>query len=299
MKIKVIISLLVTMFVFTFLSFGQLAILSGPEQASYNEFGNDIVTVLSAEFNNEVTNVSTSGAAYNFNQLADPDSPYKIALIQSDYLYFMQGQDSRDNTAKTKDIKVVLPLANEEIHLVTKASIGIRNVEDLYKRSIAIGTKDQGTYATATMMKEKTGVEWISRNIYFEDAMNELNMDRIQAFFIVSSAPIEKLDVNPQAMMDELALVPLDNYKDWAKYYDRDTIYAKDYKWLNEDVPTYSVKTLLVVNESKLSEDDKILVNRLKLAIMNKYDEFKKSGHPKWKEVKFNSWSDSDWPMFK
>jgi TRAP-type uncharacterized transport system substrate-binding protein len=148
-------------------------------------------------------------------------------------------------------------------------------------------------------MKEKTGVEWTSRNIYFEDALNELNMDRIQAFFIVSSAPIEKLDVNPQAMTDELALVPLDNYKDWAKYYDRDTIYAKDYKWLNVDVPTYSVKTLLVVNEAKLSEDDKNMVNRLKLAIMNKYGEFKKSGHPKWKEVKFNDWSDSDWPMFK
>jgi len=306
MKFKILFSTLIFVILFSYVTFAQLTILSGPKQGSYHSFGEDIVSVTDPKPGNTFVNEVTSGAAYNYNQLIDPESPYKFALIQSDYLYYMQALDNRDNTEKTKPIKVIFPLAHEEIHIVTKAKSGLTKLQDLGKTKngdqkiiVAIGTQDQGTYATANLIKDRSQIFWASRNIHFDDVMHELFMDRIDAFVMVGSAPLKKLDVNPQALAEEIALIELNNFNDWAKYYDNDTIYSNDYKWLEKDVPTFSVRTLLVVNESKLSDADKQTVNALKNGIMNHFDELKSDGHPKWKEVDLFDWTDSDWPMYK
>lgn len=299
MKTNVITLLLVISVLTVTNLFGQMTILSGPEQGSYYQFVNDIKTVLANEEDKQYINQATSGAAYNFEQLADPASPAKYALLQSDYLYYAQSVDLMENTSKTNDIKVVLPFANEEIHLVTRKSTGLTRLDELEKKVIAIGDKNQGTYATASLIKSKSGIFWSSRNIHFDQALKELSMDRLDAFFFVGSAPVEKLDLNPQVMTDELALIELNNINDWAKYYTPDTIYTTDYKWLEKDTPTYAVKTVLVVNEAKLTKEDRIALSRLISGIQNQFDVLKANGHPKWKEVNLSDWDDSKWPMYK
>ena len=72
---------------------GQITILSGPKQASYHRFVDDIAKVLNSDTETLIINKETTGAAFNFNQLVDPKSPYKVALMQSDYLYYMQSFD--------------------------------------------------------------------------------------------------------------------------------------------------------------------------------------------------------------
>ena len=124
-------------------------------------------------------------------------------------------------------------------------------------------------------------------------------MKRLDAFFFVGSAPIEKLNVNPQAMVDELSLIELHDINNWAKYYDPDTIYTTDYKWLEKNVPTYSVKTVLVVNEAKLTKEDRVALSRLVSGIQNQFDVLKAEGHPKWKEVDLFDWNEEDWPLYK
>ena len=280
-------------------SFSQMAILSGSDQASQYQFAEDIVKIVGPDLGIKISNKSTSGASYNFDQLADPTTPYKLAIIQADNLYAMQVMDAMNNTNKTKNLKVVLPLSDEQIHFVTKASKGLTRLQDLVKKTVAIGTSDQGTYTTANQIKNRSGIYWSSRNILFEDALKELAMDRIDAFIIVSSAPIQKLAISPQGSVDKLALIPLENFNDWAKYYKADTIRKTDYQWLDNDIPTFSVKSLLVVNEGKLTDEEKNAVMQLKTGILNKYDQLKTSGHPEWKEVNLNDWKESDWPMYK
>ena len=278
---------------------GQITILSGPKQASYHRFVDDMANVLNTDSETLVINKETSGAAFNYNQLIDPKSPYKVAMMQSDYLYFMQAKDFVNNSDNSKPLKVVLPLANEEIHLVTLKSFNINRLQDLDSMTVAIGTKDQGTYATANLIKDRSQVYWKSRNVHFVDAVKELSMNRVHAFFIVGSAPIEKLEINPQVMRAEPVMVELQNFNGWADNYINDTIYAKDYPWLDHDVPTFSVRTVLLVNEAKMTEADKKALHQIMNGILNKYDILKAEGHPKWKEVDFGAWSDSDWPMYK
>ena len=299
MKTKI--SLLVLLFsVFLFSDIiGQMVILSGPEDASYYRFVEDINNVLENGSDKPYINKKTQGAMYNFNQITDPKTPYKVAMVQSDLLFDMQASDMRNNTNKTKDIKVIIPLANEEIHVVTKKSSNLNKLQDLDSAIVAIGNKNQGTYVTSSIMKDRSNMYWISRNIHFDQALKDLYLDEIDAFIIVGSAPVSKLDLNPRAMTDELALVELEDFNDWAKYYDNDTIYKEDYKWLEKDVPTFGVKTVLIVNEAKLTDTDRSEIAKLAKGIKSKFDILKEQGHPKWKEVDLSDWDNSDWPIYK
>ncbi len=299
MKLRNLSLAFITIFAMISSIYGQMTILSGSDQASQYQFTEDIIKIVGPDLGIELSNKSTSGASYNFEQLVDPSTPYKLAILQADNLYSQQVSDMINNTGKTKNLKVIVPLSYEQIHFVTKESKGIKTLQDLIRRTVAIGTSDQGTYTTANQIKNRSGVYWSSRNILFEDALKELVMDRIDAFIIVSSAPIQKLSISPQGTVDKLALIPLQDFKDWAKYYKADTIRSTDYQWLDQDIPTFSVRSLLVVNESKLTEAEKSAVSQLQSGILNKYDLLKASGHPEWKKVNFSEWKETDWPLYK
>ena len=110
---------------------------------------------------------------------------------------------------------------------------------------------------------------------------------------------MEKLNINPQAFAGGIKLLPLQDFNDWAKYYQKDTIYADDYKWLENDIPTYSIKTLLIVNEAKLSDQDRKDLALIIEGINTNMDKLKTNGHQKWKEVDLTDWDSNDWPLFK
>lgn len=299
MKTKITL-LLISFVIVSFSSaLAQLTILSGPAQGSYYEFVGDIEKVLNTDSTKLIVNTETNGAAFNFEKLAEPNSPFKLALTQSDYLYTMQGKDMLQNTEKTKNIKVIIPLANEEIHLVTLKGSELTKLEDFSDKMVAIGTQSQGTYATTNLIKDRSKVYWKSRAIAYEDALSELGRKKIDAFFIVGSAPMEKLNINPRVMVNGMALVPLYDFNDWAKYYESDTIHAGDYKWLEEDVPTFGVKTVMIVNDAKLTEQDRKDIATMLEGINANMDKLKTDGHPKWKEVDLNDWDSSNWPVYK
>jgi len=278
----------------------QIIVLSGPEQGSYFQFVNDIANVVNSDTVKLITNTTTEGAAINLENIADPGSPYKIGLVQEDYLYYMQNQDLIQNTNKLENVKVVMPLANEEIHLVTLKGGYINDLRDLTTESlVAIGKRSQGTYTTANTIKDRTEIYWMSVAVLYEDALRKLLRKQLDAFFVVGSAPLEKLNVNPQSLSEELMLVPLTDFNDWAKYYDKDVITAGTYKWLEQDVPTFSVQSLLVVNEKKLTEEEKLMLEKVIDGITNNLEELKTKGHPKWKEVDITNWDATDWPVYK
>ncbi|MBK6987843.1 MAG: hypothetical protein IPH33_06170 [Bacteroidetes bacterium] len=66
-------------------TYAQMAILSGPKQASQYRFVQDIASIVGPSLDFEIVNTETLGAAANFDQLVDPKSPFKVAIIQSDF----------------------------------------------------------------------------------------------------------------------------------------------------------------------------------------------------------------------
>lgn len=298
MKIRTLLLVFaISFFSFSFVS-AQLVILSGPDGGSYHTFVNDMASNLS---NDELVlkNHSTDGAAMNFQLLADPETPYKVSMMQMDYLNHMKAADSRDNTNITESIKVIVPLASEEIHLVTTQKKYIKDIKQLKDAVVAIGDKHQGTYVTANFIKDRSEIYWSSRNYHFDEALRNLKLDKIDAFFIVGTSPIEKLNLSPEVMVDQLALVPLKNFNGWADYYEALTISKDEYKWLEEDIPTFGVPNVLVVNEAKLTAEDRLMIEKLISSLENNLPKLKENGHPKWEEVNLESWDPAVWPLFK
>jgi TRAP transporter TAXI family solute receptor len=266
-------------------AFSQMTILSGPEKGSYYKFVDDMVNVLGERSGIKLLNRPTGGSGNNFREITNPMSASRIALIQSDYLSLMQAEDKLNNTNKTGSLRVVLELAREEIQFVTKKSSGLVKLQDLAGKKVAIGSEDQGSLATGRMIRERSGVEWNSYYADFELLLKQLTDGSIDAFLLVGSAPVSIIDINPQVMTAGGALLELDDFNGWARYYENDTIHKGTYKWLERDIPTFGVRTLLVVNDAKLTSDDKQKVEAIRTAVIQNLDVLRKQGHPKWKEV--------------
>jgi TRAP transporter TAXI family solute receptor len=266
-------------------AFCQMVILSGPEKGSYSRFVNDIVTVLGEKNGISLLNRTTGGSAYNFKALTNPSSADKIALIQSDYLNLMRAEDKLNNTNKTGSLKVVFQLAREEIQMVAKKSSGLKSLQDLDKKKVAIGDEDQGAFATGKIIRERSKVNWISYYAGFDQMLKQLSTGSIDAGLIVGSVPMEILEIDPQVMTDGITMLELDDFNGWAQFYENDTIYRGEYKWLDKNVPTFGLRTLMVVNESKLTNADKQTVAAIKTGIIQNLDLLRQQGHPKWKEV--------------
>lgn len=277
----------------------QIEILSGPKQGSYHQIVEDMKDIIGSDARQPFINQESSGAAYNFDQVADMNTRFKLAMMQSDYLFMMKALDNVNNTEKTKNIKVIVPLADEEIHVVTKQSYGVTKLQDLENKVVAIGGKGQGTYATATLMKKRSQVNWIPQNIPFDQALKNLAEDKIRALIMVGSAPIEKFDIDPSVMADPIVILNLTEFNGWAQYYDSAVIEKDDYKWLKEDIATFSVKSVLIVNEAKITPTDRSEIKRLLDGIRSNRAKLNEQGHPAWKEIDLEDWSSSDWPEYK
>jgi uncharacterized protein len=272
-----------------FLSFGQafcqMIILSGPEKGSYNRFVNDIVTVLGEKNGIKLINKPTGGSAYNFKRLTDPGTADKIALVQSDYLNLMIAEDKLNNTNKTGSIRVLLQLSKEEIQIVAKKSSGFTKLQDLDKKKVAVGNEDQGSLATGKIIKDRSKIGWTPVYVGFDQMIKEISSGNVDAGLIVGAAPVNIIDIDPQIMTDGISMLELDDFNGWAKYYENDTVYRSEYKWLDKDIPTFGIRTLLIVNESKLTSAEKKTVDAIKSGIIANLDLLRKQGHPKWKEV--------------
>ncbi|MCU4175346.1 TAXI family TRAP transporter solute-binding subunit [Carboxylicivirga sp. N1Y90] len=266
-------------------SYAQMTILSGPENGSYSYFVNDMAEVLASNNHIVLNNKTSGGSAYNFKMLMNPQSNFKMALIQSDYLSLMQAKDKINNSQNTHSIKVVMPLATEQIHLIAKKSSGLTCLQDLNNKRVGIGNEDQGSSSTAKNIKDRSKINWLTNHIGFDQLLKKLYDGNIEAGLIVGSAPMALLDIDPQIMVDELILLELSNFNGWAKYYESDVISSLDYAWLERDIATFGVRTLLVVNEAKLSEEERQTVEDIKIGIIKALPQLKQNGHPKWKTV--------------
>lgn len=264
--------------------FSQMTILSGPERGSYHHFVDDIVKLLGEKNGILLENQTSEGSAASFKALIDPDSDHKIALIQSDYLHLMEAEDKVNNTYKTSSLKVVMPLATEQIHMVARKSSGLTSLQDLDKKIVGIGNENQGGFATARRMRVQSKVDWRTQYVSFDQMLSRLSDKSIDVALVVGSAPLEMFEIDPQIMVDGMVLLELED-TGWATYYDKDVISSDSYEWLDKDIPTFGVRTLLLVNESKLNDEEATTVSVIKSSIIEHIEQLKTQGHPKWSTV--------------
>lgn len=304
---KILTSLLLFALVFS-LNIGQaqIKVLTGTEHGTYFKLAQDMNGLMPSNTvikDNDTTSVdfldirTTAGSSLNFELLADEKNPAKVAIMQLDVLLLKKMDDLLNGTTITENLVILMPLNVEDIHLITKEGSGITSLANLEGAKVAIGNKREGTYFTTTYMQNISKVNWLSNNMSTQDVLRPLLLDKIDAFFMVATPPMGMLKILPVKSGAKYRLVSLENINGWADFYIPTTITAGTYVWQKEDVSTFGVPSVIVVNTSKISDEEKQELLKWRAVSIENLENLKTTGHPAWKTATLVDWDTSIWPQ--
>ncbi|WP_135228763.1 TAXI family TRAP transporter solute-binding subunit [Deinococcus fonticola] len=272
-----------------------LDVATSPKGSSASDMFRDIGRVCTnASF---LRQRQTSGSVENLDLLLG--NQVSLAFIQLDVL---KARDQIDKDPRARELKQLLPLNFDEIHLIAprpqqkknvfgKVSIvGASKFSDLKGKKV--GTWG-GSMITANVLKAKSGlpftiVEYKNR----EDTLKALAAGQVDAALSVVGQPadwVKSLDAT------RYALLPLDIPSNKVNGFYREATLR--YPQLGSGVPTYGVQRILVTRDFKTPEKRAALLNYQKCALGKLTALQETEGfHPKWNEVTFK---ESDWPWFR
>lgn len=218
-----------------------------------------------------------------------------LAFVQLDVL---KARDQIDGDPRAKEIRALLPLHQEEIHLLAKKPT--RNffgkVQGVTKFSELGGKKVGawgGSVVTANVLRGKSGVNL--EVDAFPDrgaALAALGSGQVDAVLAVVGQPAEWIKtLDPQTY--NLLPLDIDAAKLQGFYQKAKVIYPQ----FGAGVETYSVQSLLVTRNFKTPDKKKQLLKyaacaRSKLTSLQEDEGM----HPKWNDVTFKK---ADWPEYK
>lgn len=281
-------------------SYSQIEVLSGTENGTYIALANDMNKLLPKKTKGETEvnflNVkATQGSSFNFDLLIDAKHPAKAAFIQLDLLLLKKSEDMLNDTKNTENLMILMPMNTEEIHLLTKEGTNINSLNDLTGKTVGIGNKAEGTYSTALYIQNVSKLSWNNKNLNTQDALKALLLDKIDAFFVVAAAPYEMIATLPVNFPLKMKLANVENLNGWADYYTPISMEAGTYRWQKEVVSTFGVPSVIVVNKSKLSEEDLADLKLWKATTIENLETLKTTGHSSWKTANPAEWNNSIW----
>jgi TRAP transporter TAXI family solute receptor len=237
----------------------------------------------------------SDGSYYNFLKINKID--VDVTFLQYDVLIYESEKDLGRKFKKTEDIRILLPMGSEEIHIITLKEGKVNDFASLKKKRVAIGSSLQGTHITATYIKEVTGVKWIDVDLPYDKAFRALFSGDIDAFFFVGKAPISDLKTLPKSMKDKLKMISIPaNDKLKEAYGEQVEITNSTYSWVTEPIKTYAVKSLLVTSLAGQTPEQVDAITKLLQAIKALKD--KEGYHESWKTVNFQKDPIVEWDYF-
>jgi TRAP transporter TAXI family solute receptor len=258
----------------------NLRLMTGPEQGTYYQVGQEIAEI-TAPVGLNLQVIPSEGSWANIVALFNSDAEFAIFqidafLLAAKNLYSNKAIDIYD------EIKVVMPLYNEEIH-VLKARDRVLDFTTEERFAVGCGQENSGSCLSARVIADFYGKQF---NFVYEDytqALNDLKTGALDLVIITAGKP-HRLLVDQEG----LELVSLQRTRKAVDIYVHTTITPEDYPWLEQPVETYAVRSVLatMIQEQEGLAND--LVGTLHFAIQVNEEELKQSGHPKWRDVLFS-----------
>jgi uncharacterized protein len=255
-----------------------LTIATGTPEGTYYQIAQDIKQVAEKE-GIPIEIVQTNGSFDNINLLGS--GKVDLAILQLDVLKFTsEMMQAKANFNVLKELKVILNLYFEEIHVITKND-GIRSLDQLDGKKVALGPERGGSALTAEVLLAANGV---SIQKFFDapnEALQKLERGELDALIFVGGAPVpafEKLDKSFHFV--QLPANPI-----LEQIYQKKKIDKTVYSWAGE-VETLAVPSVIMTRDRKDSEYV-TLIQQLLLAILSNKEKLDATGHPKWKTSQF------------
>jgi len=260
-------------------SAATMNLMTGREKGTYYQFGLNLQQLVKSRGIELGVQPSTGSIENLYAVFKRPNT--QLGIVQSDVLAFVSKVQSNPTLVRiAQKTKMVFPLYNEEVHLLGKADIA--DFDALQGRRVAVGEEGSGSYLTARLLFEVSGVkpsEMVA--IGTDEALAQIKAGRIDAMFYVAGFPV-KLFSEGVAEGDRLALIPITNRK-LLEFYQPARIPAKTYAWQPGDVDTLAVKAVLVSYDFRNIDCDS--VGRFAQILYENIGWLRENGHPKWKSV--------------
>lgn len=235
----------------------------------------------------------TSGSVENVDLLLN--NQVSLAFVQLDVL---KARQQIDGDPRAEEIRTLLPLHQEEIHLIAKKPTknflgrvsGVTKFSDLAGKKLGAWG---GSVVTANVLAGKSGVK--AQVVAFPNrdaALAALAGGQVDAVLAVVGQPADWVKaVNPQTYN----LVPIDVAPDKLQgFYQKAKLI---YPQFGASVDTYSVQSLLVTRNFKTPEKRAQLLKYQSCAKAKLTELQEDEGmHPKWNDVTFK---ESAWPDYK
>jgi len=267
-------------------------ISTGGKAGTYIKIGQDISKTCSDVVPLEV--FESKGSLDNYNKIVK-DPNVKFIIAQYDVLQYMNTIGQKD----AKKIKMVYPLYNEEIHIITKANMNITKLSELNGKKVAIGVKGSGTWVTTSLLIEKADLKWEVVYVGVKDALKSIVKGEIDALVTVAGVPTKLLSKMPENASEVIKIASL-NDPILDNLYAKSTIKAKSYPFQTNAVNTYSIKSILATYDYSPGQPSYKRVQKLFKCINNNLEKLQNgAGHPKWNEVNFENYKDVNWDLHR
>lgn len=290
-------------------------IATGSKVGTYFQIGKNLADYVAPDACISLKAINSNGSLDNVYKLVSPDyRKLKFAIVQNDVLQELQkkakngkGETKLNAQKLVKHLRVIKPLYDEEIHILTRKDSSIKNFGDLKGKTIFIGKPKSGTAMTSMLLyKELFGERLIKYKTdkalksdkegdFFRRALKQLSHKDVDAIIQVAGQPVKNLTKYVVKGSEKIIqLLPYDeknsNHKPINSYYTAD-VYAENYHWISEDIPTLTTKAFLVTynyenigTTSKIKKFVKSLNEKLPTLQTNSSQK-EGTPHPKWKQV--------------
>lgn len=243
---------------------GFVSIATGGTGGTYYPLGGAIATVINNADIGLNANAQATGASIENVQLIHSGDA-EIAFIQNDVAYYAyEGTEffEEDANAPYKDLRGLCCVYPEVVHIVASEESGIKSIEDLAGKKVAVGAPGSSCEVNGRQILEVYGLTYddLGKADYlsFAEATDQIKNGQIDAAFATTAVPTSSF--TELCTTHDVNLLPIDKEKAdelIAKYpyYTYQEIHPEEYKGQPETLPVVAVKAMLVVNEN-MAEDE-------------------------------------------
>lgn len=236
-------------------------IATGGTSGTYYPLGGAIAKIYNDNLEGVNANAQSTGASVeNIGLVAKGET--EIAFVQSDITYYAyEGIENFADSGKVENIRGMAMLYPEVVQVVANANSGIKTIEDLKGKKVAVGAPGSGTEANARQILGVHGITYddLAKADYlsFGEAADQLKDGHIDAAFVTAGLPTAALVEVSQS--NDIVVVAMNQAKLDAliaeyPFYTGVTIPGGTYRGNDDDVLAAAVMAMLVVPE-ELDED--------------------------------------------
>ena len=252
--------LAMTVFIFSVISpayaqkVERLNFVGGPPSGVFGIFATGIGTYLSKNVPNlDVSVTATGGSVENIRRVNGGEAEMGLSFASDVHeAYF--GQEQFKGKPLT-NIRAVGLIFFGVAHAITYADSGIRSVEDLAGKRVAVGTPGSGTFASAERVFRSLGVwDKITRIPLLGAQAGEAMSDgKADAFFWTGPEPdrvtMEAATKKPIRAIDIYTPATKTDFFKQYPYFARYVFPAGSYKGITEDTSTVGIPVIWYVNK--------------------------------------------------